>query len=332
MTRAIPVVVWGAALFALGCGSKSTATSGPSQAALDACQQLHQAEGAASSACYGGSAADWKTYVDGTLPCATYAKHVGDGSVTFDSAALPGCLNAIQSAPCEDPSQCEWESVLIGRVADGAPCSDYTVCGPESQCGLRTCNPTCTPLGGAALGQPCVGIGCQQHLACDTTNNVCVAYAPEGGGCGGISALPCAAGLYCAAVETGTTGGGALSGACTPFSTGPCDNDYQCPASQFCYQGNCTLRLGVGAPCGDAQTGCGGFSTCDTASASPTCIHAGLLGEACGICLNGSVCGPAFTCVAAGNVGDDCEANTCSLPLICTGQCTQCPASDAGQP
>jgi len=318
------------ALLAADCGSKSS-SSVPTQAVLDACRQLHQAAGQAQAACYGGSAADWQAYWDQTLPCATYAKHVTDGTVTFDATVLSGCVQEIQAAPCEQASTCEWGRVFVGRVADGMPCGDYAVCGPQSGCFLNVCNPTCASQG-VTLGESCLTQGCQPPLAC--SSGVCVAPAPQGGPCGGASALPCAPGLFCMPPGAGNAG---TPGMCARYSTGPCSHDYECRSSQFCYQGTCTPRLGLGAPCADAQTGCGGFTTCDYSSASPTCIHTGLRGQTCGgvsipsVCIDGSVC-QNFICVAPGKVGDGCDATTCGLPLVCTGVCTQCPSPDAGQP
>ena len=329
-----------AVVIAASCSSKSSggsSTGGGDQAALDACRQLHQAVGQTWAACFGGPAAEWQAYWDEVVPCAPYGKHVADGTVMFDAAAVPGCVAEIHATPCGQYSSCEYTQVFVGGVADGMPCSDHSVCGPRSGCMLTSCDGTCRATGGAALGEPCATVGCEQGLSCDSAKDVCVANAPAGGPCGGPSSLQCASGLYCKVVNTG--GSGALSGTCTPVSSGPCTQDSECAFNEFCYQGACKPRLALGAPCGDARTGCTGFSECDTTSAAPTCVHAGLRGERCAriygspaICINGSVCGLSSTCVARGQVGDACDAFSCAAPLLCSGTCFQCPSPDAGQP
>jgi hypothetical protein len=233
----------------------------------------------------------------------------------------------------------------VGQRPDGTPCSDSEICGPQSGCLTNVCNPTCQGGSGSAAGGPCSsssGAYCQIGLTCDATRDVCVAPAPEGGPCGGLSALPCGPGLHCvAAADAGTTTGPAPTGTCVPRpGTGdPCSFDQDCASQNFCDHGACTQRLTLGAPCGDAQSGCGGFSTCDTSSASPTCVHAGYPGESCAplssvpaICLQGTVCDDTFTCVAPGQLGADCTAVTCASPLVCFGTCGQCPSLDAGTP
>jgi hypothetical protein len=327
--------VLGAALWvAAGCGSSRSQLQ--MQAILDACQQVHQALGQAEAACFGGAAADWQALWDQTAPCATYARHVGDGSVTYNAAAVPACTREIQASPCEALSTCEYRSVFIGHVADGKACSDSAVCGPQSGCPAYTCDRTCQGGGGAALGEACAETYCAQGLACDISRHVCAAPAAAGGPCGGASGLPCQPGLYCKVTDDPTGGEG---GTCATQSSGACTTDDECASSQFCHAGSCTRRLAVGAPCGDAQTGCGGFSTCDTTSSSPTCVHAGLPGEPCApfygfpaLCLNGSICGDKYTCVSPGQVGDACSGVSCASSLYCNGSCVACPAPDAGQP
>jgi hypothetical protein len=327
-----------AALFAVSCGSPKP----PDQTAavLEACTQLHQALGALQSGCFGGAATDWQAYRDEQAPCTMYAQDVAAGSVKFEAGALAGCLSDIQASSCYWPSQCENTNVFVGQAADGTPCTDadWDICGPQSICPTYFCNPTCQPNVEAALGQPCGGTGCQWGLTCDAgQNDICVAPAAEGGYCGGISDDPCQETLYCMLVDPNNTPSG---GTCVPLPTGACSYDYQCSFDQFCYQGACKQKLAVGSPCGDAQTGCEGFSVCDTTSTSPTCVHTGLLGEPCEriylACLGGAVCNDSTDiCVPPGQLGDVCSGfRRCASPLVCyNDSCVaQCPSADAAQP
>ena len=326
--------VCAAILFAVSCGSSKP----PDQTAavLAACTQLHQTMAALESGCWGGAASDWQAYSDELAPCAKYAQHVADGSVKFAADALPSCVSAIQTSSCNWPSQCENTDVFIGQAPDGTPCSiaDFSICGPQSLCPTYDCNPTCQRMTATALGQPCAGTGCQYGLWCDAgQNDICIAPAAEGGYCGGVSDDPCAQGLYCMLVDPNNTPTG---GTCVPQSTGPCSYDYECPSSQFCHQGTCTKLRRLGASCADTLTGCEAFSVCDTTSATPTCIHAGLPGEACAppgfACLGGTICGPNFTCIAKPQLGEACSGPTCAEGLYCNGSCMQCPTPDGGQP
>jgi hypothetical protein len=327
------------ACLAASCGgSESPAFS---QAALDACQQLHRATGEAEAACNGGMVADWQAYADQVAPCSTYARNVGDGSVRFEAAALAACLIEIQAAPCEAvslSSTCEHTKVFVGQVADGAPCGDFSVCGPSSYCPTPGCNPTCRrPPEGAALGESCASNYCATGGYCDPASRLCVTAVAAGGACRGNNGIPCVPGFDC--FFTGTDANGDLIGTCAArVASGPCTRDHNCVSDQFCYQGTCKPLLRIGDPCGDANIGCTGFSACDTASASPTCVHAGLLGEPCApladapaLCIGGAVC-DGFRCVAPGQLGDACIFGTCATPLVCQDTCAQCPSADAGQP
>jgi hypothetical protein len=339
--RRVVLEAWVTALLVASCSSpKSNAKH---QAALDACAQLNQASAQAWVACYGGPVDEWQAYLDQAAPCERYAHDVDDGSVVLNSDAIPGCLSAIQSAPCYAPAQCEYTQVFVGQAPDGTPCaSDTSICGPLSFCPTYDCNPTCQPNTGAAVGQACgAGVGCQYGVFCDVSKNLCFAPAPEGGTCGGISALPCAPGLYCSVPSMFPISASSTPySTCIPFSTGPCDVDSSCPPGQFCQQQTCVPLRALGAPCSDAPTACAGFSSCDQTSTRPTCVHAGQPGEPCApidgvpaICsAAGTICGPNFTCIPKPQLGQACSGPTCADGLYCNGTCMQCPTPDGGQP
>src|SRR4029079_19048516 len=102
---------------------------------------------------------------------------------------------------------------LVGQVADGAPCADYSVCGPQSVCPLPGCNVTCQANGGgAALGASCNSTYCQTGLYCDQGSRVCVGATPAGAPCRGNSGVACVQGFYCRL--TGMDAAGNLTGTC----------------------------------------------------------------------------------------------------------------------
>ena len=138
---------------------------------------------------------------------------------------------------------------------------------------------------------------------------------------------------------TGTADAGNLTGTCVArVDEGPCTWDHECVPGRFCSHGTCKPLLHIGDACGDDTNGCGGFSACDSESASPTCVHAGLVGERCAplygvpsICRDGSACNDRLRCVSPVQFGEACSPGTCAPSLYCSGTCFQCPSPDAGQ-
>jgi hypothetical protein len=336
MKKSLGVLMLGAAIG--GCGSSLDNSNGPA-AAVAACMQLREASVQRSARCAGGTAADWRAYDEGYLGCAAYDRHVRDGLVEYFPGMLAACL-AQYALPCHQQVNCFWE-VLHGLVPDGQYCRDSGVCGPVSAClnpGPDTCGEVCMRFGkehetcGIYCGDttPCLEFAaCGYDLAC--VNDVCVKAKSVGASCGGGDPVPCNYPSFCTAELADQIG------TCkVPVSAGACRSDYECPGTEFCFEGACTARRALGSYCVDAPIGCAAWTKCD--SASGTCVAAAKPGLPCGSFpgtsgADSSFCGPGTCnadgiCVAIADAGGSCAGASCAPGTSCDMASLLCVACD----
>jgi len=338
MTR----TVWGASVtlgvlasVAVGCGggSKSNAPVTPSAA----CARFQAASASRAARCSGGSAADWAAYAASVDDCAAYDQHVRDGKVQYRRDMFAACLTEYDR-PCDEPINNCFYVVLHGLVPDGQPCLDQEVCDVYSTCinvGNTACGEVCARVAdeGEACGlycggtTPCLDIPfCNPVVGLACVNSVCVAPKEVGAACGGGDPVPCGPMTYCSADPADA----ASTGTCVAIvAGGPCRADAECPLTDFCMQGTCTPRRGVGQSCADAPTSCSSWSACN----GYTCLAAGKPGLPCApypgqpeflTCSTG-VC-DGIMCVAGGNAGDSCLMTGCAQGTTCDPTTTTCVA------
>jgi hypothetical protein len=304
--------------------------------ALEACQQLNEAEAQLHARCLGGPIADWRTTVANSMECSRYARHVTEGLVEYRPEGWAACL-AKYSLPCDqaDPYPCYFE-ILHGRVSDGQHCEDTDVCGTVSGCvnvSGAVCGDVCVRAGNASeacglycgTSTPCLSIPfCASGLTC--VDGTCVQSKQAGEPCGGPQFIACRFGLGCD-VDPGDLDG---NGTCVSLTAGrACRSDGGCIPTEFCQSGTCTPRRGAGQPCADAPTACSAFNACDS---NGVCMAAGHVGQVCapwpGTQFTGCVSGvcDGLTCLPIPTIGQGCAATPCEVGASCDPNTTTCTA------
>ena len=117
-------------------------------------------------------------------------------------------------------------------------------------------------------GTPCVDVPiCVFDTSCQ--NGICVKRKVTGTACGGGDPVPCSNVQHCTADPADPTS----TGTCQPRTAGgPCHVDNDCPDTEFCLAGTCTVRRALGQSCADADLGCVPWTACD---ANGVCAVAG---------------------------------------------------------
>jgi hypothetical protein len=299
--------------------------------ALEACQQLNEAEAQLHARCLGGAVADWRMVAAGSMECTRYARHVAEGSVEYRPEGWAACL-AKYNLPCQfaNPYPCYFE-ILHGKIPDGQHCEDTDVCGTVSACiniSAATCGEVCIRLGNenencgfyCGATTPCLDYPfCASGLTC--VEHVCVKAKGAGDACGGPEQMQCLFGLGCDVDPADTEG----FGTCVVLTAGrACLSDGGCLATEFCLGGTCTLRRGAGQTCADAPTACGGAGTC---------VRAGHVGEACANWWPGGQsvgCVNAFcdgtNCQPIATANQSCIGTSCAVGTSCDSSTNTCRA------
>jgi hypothetical protein len=255
-------------------------------------------------------------------------------SINDDNAA--DCVALLESCDPvlgEDGGACA--DLFEGARQDGEGCSASVQC-ESLNCGTDedVCGVCVTPEPLIAEGEACdpEDDQCDFGLFCD--GDVCVAFdepdnlqagdpCTEEEGCGGVFAgLGCVDGA-CAPIEVVQVGGD-----CQPLFgdnvTQHCIDslsDNVCLDDDFDGQGVCTARAGVGESC--AENFCVGGLSCNLDT--ELCEAGPGPGEPCDdVCGEGATCAENGVCVAFGNLGDACEADTCASGLVCDPASSQC--------
>jgi hypothetical protein len=222
--------------------------------------------------------------------------------LSYDEAALPGCLEAFAQLSCEDvavgfPEECK--AALDGLVGEGEPCSQSLECDEGLYCDLSTCPGTCRqPL---AAEEACGATDtCAPGLTCFQER--CAPLGREGEACGGGVLPECLIGLLC----VGDNEADAEPGSCFPAkdlfvlsANQPCSIATDPPA--LCRQGaSCPVEL---APVCQATAEPGGACRLALPDMCPT-------GEYCN--LGTSLCtalpGPGEACAAGSLTKPGCAA------------------------
>jgi len=321
-----------------GCGPSLEKSNAPATASA-ACRALHGVSATRSARCLGGAQADWEAYMASQDDCAAYDRHVAQHQVAYVPAGWDACV-AEYDGPCDKMiSNCFYE-ILHGLVADGQHCQDTEVCGTYSACfsvSGATCGEVCVraPKENEACGlhcdnsgTPCIDLPvCFFDLSCQ--NGICAKVKTTGAACGGGDPLPCSITQHCTADPADP----ASTGTCQPRAPGgPCHVDNDCPGTEFCLAGTCTIRRALGQSCADAPEGCVPWTVCD---AGGVCALAGRPDFPCApfpgspgfsTCSTGTCSGA--LCVANASPGDACGVATCTPGSSCdsgTLTCVACP-------
>jgi hypothetical protein len=320
-------------------GTAGTDTGGAPASAGLACQMLVVAEEERNQRCQGGVLADWQAYQSTSTDCDAYDRHVAEGLVEYHPELLAACLQKFQ-ASCDDPAPypCQYQ-VLLGKVADGQPCTDFEVCGPVSAClnlGSDACGDVCARLGNenetcgiyCGPGAPCLeGDLCTSGLFC--LSGTCVQQKQLGDACGGATQIACADQLACKLTDPTDP---ESAGTCVHrVAGGPCTDDSACPLTQFCLAGTCTAHRAAGGSCADSSTACQPWTVCDDPG-TQKCVAAGRIGEPCSStsgCIMGVCDGQ--TCQPVSLLGGSCAAAGCVQGTFCDSASQTCLAcSDRG--
>jgi len=311
--------------------------SGAPATALEACQQLNEAEAQLHARCLGGAVADWRLVASGSMECTRYARHVAEGLVEYRPDGWAACL-AKYNLPCQlaNPYPCYFE-ILHGLILDGKHCEDTDVCGTVSACinvSGATCGDVCVRAANenetcgfyCGTTTPCLAFPfCASGLTC--VDNVCGKAKCAGDACAGPQGIVCLFGLGCDVDPADAAGNGTCV---VPTPGRACKSDGGCLATEFCLGGTCTLRRGAGATCADAPTSCAGFAVC---GADGTCARAGHVGEACAnwpggqyvSCVSGFCDGT--NCQPIATAGGSCLGTSCGVGTSCdqsTNICQMC--------
>jgi hypothetical protein len=315
------------------------ATDAAPSGAAEACRMLFQMQADFNARCYGGSSADWRTYLSGEKNCDTFVRHVNEGTAEYLADRWGACVQELSSA-CDNGAMttCLY-NVLHGKLRDGQPCADALECGSLAACFSvdgDACNPICVRFAheneacGLYCGEatPCLDVGlCEWNAFC--LGGTCVKERGVGQPCGGADQERCASTLYCQMTSSAAT-----TGVCASRTRdGACNESQACPFDQVCVSGRCAPRPGLGQPCApDPEGGCAFWTACD--HASQKCVPAGRIGQPCagspntpfpplycseGTCQEG-------VCVALPSEGQACINGFCKDGLACDeDSCLRCP-------
>jgi hypothetical protein len=287
------------ALSACGGGVKAPAT--PTAYCLTSAQY----EDKIWARCYGGLPSDY--FAPATAFCAPLDGLLSKGTISFDASKVVECLLREENAPlCDFSADC-FSDVVVGHVADGAPCTHVAECAPgracaaadRASCAVKTCvvvpPPSVAPQDVLAKeGEPCQIPGnfitCEPGLGCQ----------PDGSG-GGI----------CRVATAGS----------------PCHFSAECLPVDFC-DVTCKRRLGFGVSCAGQEDDCYLIAHCD--ATSKVCTEGGHAGEPCGghgFCADGACTtglGGDPICLANAPAGTPCNADVQCASGVCAQTCAAC--------
>jgi hypothetical protein len=175
---------------------------------------------------------------------------IAQGTLTYDSAAMTQCLDALSQMTCLDVFENGNDPFAVCRPFKGAIAND-SVCYFDLEC--------------ATLGAECVATTCEGQVCCQGT---CVAPAPVGSACVG---RPCVPGAHC------------VNDACTSGVAGDtCRYSSDCDTDHWCAQGVCQPDAATGGSCStDDQCAYPELCLGDAAGAPGTCTRAAQVGDAC---------------------------------------------------
>lgn len=241
---------------------------------------------------------------------------VEDGRVTYHPSELPGCVQALDAASCEEFDETTCAQLFTGATATGAACELDEECAGVAQCLVQdSCPGRCGPR--AAAGQGCTEQNaCEAGLKCVDGGDakICVNPVKLGEACG--TSVPCAGLLYCKPSTTATDG----TGTCVSRAVGhtgeegaSCDG---LGAEPLCKPGlTCTVVQEDGVSVGRCapRATSGGACSYSTPDACPE-------GEYCHIETELGVKPATGTCQPQPKLGETCRYGT-----IWTAPC-----SDAG--
>jgi hypothetical protein len=285
---------------------------------------------------------DCTELVTGVLENSTVANIAASdaaGTLSYDGAELPACLDAYQSLACDDvivdfPESCK--AALGSALEEGEACRHSLECEQGFYCAGGACPGTCTAF--LAEGESCTENDvCASGLTC--FQGACQPLGREDDDCGGGLFPDCVIGQFCAGenLNEATPGkcypvesvfsakerqacnplgspptlcdAGLSCPLLNPFCRGPAEPgaacevlaipDY-CPEGQSCREGVCTKLPANGEPCRASTAGKG------ACQAGLRCVN--------NVCrklnANGAGCAEAAECFSA-----HCdEAGDCSVP------------------
>ncbi|TFH24133.1 MAG: hypothetical protein E4H03_04410 [Myxococcales bacterium] len=243
-----------------------------------------------------------------------------DGDVCTSDSCNPatGCVNANNTAPCDDGNACTTVDQCSGGTCTGSVppnCDDSNVCTSDS------CNPAsgCVNTDNAAA--------CDDGDACTTVDQC------AGGSCAGSAPPDCNDLNLCTDDSCNPA-----TGCVNANNTAPCNDGNACTTVDQCSGGTCT---------GSVPPNCDDSNLCTDDSCNPAggCMHANNLdpcpdgdvcngGEICGggscqpaialDCADGDLCtddscNPASGCVNADNTAPCDDANACTVADACSG-------------
>ena len=278
-------------------------------------------------------------HTNNTLPCTD-----GNACTLGDTCAGGSCVGDLV-IDCDDGNPCTDDSCdpQLGCVnaANTAPCNDNNACTFGDVCAAGFCQP------GIALncddGNTCTTDSCNPATGCANTNNVLP--CSDGNACTGndtCSAGTCQPG---AAINCGDDGNVCTTDSCDPATgcvytanTNPCSDGNLCTENDQCSGGAC--QPGAAKTCDDSNicttdtcaplTGCvftNNTNPCtDTnlCTTVDTCSGGACVGSGTLTCNDGNVCttdtcAPATGCVFTNNTVSCDDGNACSTTDQCSG-------------
>ncbi len=238
------------------------------------------------------------------------ALHCDDDNLCTDDGCdiALGCVNTINSAPCNDSDACTLDDVCSGgqcqpgeprNCNDGNPCTDDS-CDPQAACIHVANEAPCTDNNACTVNDTCAESSCipGDVLPCDD-GNVCTddSCVPATGCQYAANVAPCDDGNACTDEDM------CALATCTPGNPVDCDDGAWCNGSEGCdVESGCVSGT---PPLLDDTVSCT-VDTCDeeTDSAVNTIDH--------GLCDEGFYCDPS-------QLPDD----SC-VPHVCTPDATSC--------
>lgn len=246
----------------------------------------------------------------------------------IDEARLPGCIAALEVAPCDGlrPVACdrvlrwEWHEPQgladVGQSCQGGFCIVDAACTVSETAGVCA---VCEAPRSSQLSEPCSDAqACDEGLACDSVSGKCVAVL--------ANEAACSDGTQC---RSGLCASGHCVAAIAPGRGGDCSVDGLCRANFVCLAGTCADRLGVGEVCAfDAQCAANAICRAGHCESIDVCQRAAPLGGPCvfGGCADGTYCHrQTHTCIALPVAGAACTSPiNCPPSLRCNLQTMQC--------